>query len=62
MQEQHEESEFEANQTKAIFALVRNEGPETVGHEVPRFDLVVIQSVGYRANSKKAVKFRQWAN
>lgn len=57
----YEDGELEENQTKAIFALVRNEGGKTVSREVPHFDLDVILSVGYRANSKKAVKFRQWA-
>ena len=33
-----------------------------VTRQVPYFNLDMIISVGYRVNSKRGVKFRQWAN
>ena len=57
----YSDGELDENRTKAKIALVQNEGGRNVSREVPHYDLDVILSVGYRANSKKAVKFRQWA-
>ena len=33
-----------------------------VTREIPMYNLDMIISVGYRVNSKRGVKFRQWAN
>ena len=33
-----------------------------VTREMPMYNLDMIISVGYRVNSKRGVKFRQWAN
>lgn len=33
-----------------------------VRRTIPYFNLDMIISVGYRVNSKRGVKFRQWAN
>ena len=41
---------------------VQMEGNRSVTRNVPYFNLDMIISVGYRFNSKRGVKFRQWAN
>ena len=57
----YEEGELLENQTKAFFALVQKEGEKEVSRDIPHYNLDMIISVGYRVNSKKATKFRQWA-
>ena len=47
--------------TVAKIATVQKEGKRDVSREVEYYNLDVILSVGYRVNSKKATKFRQWA-
>jgi len=49
------------NSTVAKFATVQNEGNRQVSRQLEYFNLDMILSVGYRVNSKKATKFRQWA-
>ena len=41
---------------------VQTEGKRQVTRTIPYFNLDMIISVGYRVNSKRGVKFRQWAN
>ena len=41
---------------------VRQEGKRTVNREITMFNLDMIISVGYKVNSKRGVRFRQWAN
>ena len=48
--------------TCAKIAQVQKEGQRTVRRSIPYFNLDMIISVGYRVNSKRGVKFRQWAN
>ena len=36
--------------------------PVPASFSIPYFNLDIIISVGYRVNSKRGVKFRQWAN
>ena len=48
--------------TCAKIAQVQIEGKRTVKRNIPYFNLDMIISVGYRVNSKRGVKFRQWAN
>ncbi|MBR4645393.1 MAG: virulence protein RhuM/Fic/DOC family protein [Bacteroidaceae bacterium] len=48
--------------TCAKIAQVQTEGKRQVTRTVPYFNLDMIISVGYRVNSKRGVKFRQWAN
>ena len=48
--------------TCAIIAQVQIEGNRTVKRSIPYFNLDMIISVGYRVNSKRGTKFRQWAN
>ena len=54
--------ELERDATCAKITQVQKEGERTVRRLVPYFNLDMIISVGYRVNSKRGVKFRQWAN
>ena len=55
------EGELERNSTIAKFATVQIEGGREVKRDVEFYNLDMILSLGYRVNSKKATKFRQWA-
>ncbi len=54
--------ELDREATCAKIAQVQIEGKRTVKRNIPYFNLDMIISVGYRVNSKRGVKFRQWAN
>jgi len=54
--------ELDSESTCAKIAQVQIEGKRTVKRNIPYFNLDMIISVGYRVNSKRGVKFRQWAN
>ena len=54
--------ELEREGTCAKNAQVQTEGNRMVTRTIPYFNLDMIISVGYRVNSKRGVKFRQWAN
>ena len=54
--------ELDREATCAKIAQVQIEGKRTVKRNIPFFNLDMIISVGYRVNSKRGVKFRQWAN
>lgn len=54
--------ELDRKSTCAKIAQVQLEGKRTVKRNIPYFNLDMIISVGYRVNSKRGVKFRQWAN
>ena len=58
----YEDEELEENPTCRKFRQVRQEGNRMVTREIPMYNLDMIISVGYRVNSKRGVKFRQWAN
>ena len=55
-----EEELVEAATTKE-FLVVRIEGTRSVTRKVKHYNLDAIISVGYRVNSKRGTKFRQWA-
>ena len=54
--------ELERDATCAKIAQVQMEGNRLVKRNIPFYNLDMIISVGYRVNSKRGVKFRQWAN
>ena len=54
--------ELERETTCAKIAQVQIEGKRTIKRMILYFNLDMIISVGYRVNSKRGVKFRQWAN
>ena len=53
--------ELEAEATTKDFLVVQTEGRRRVRRTLKHFDLDAIISVGYRVNSKRGVRFRQWA-
>ncbi|MDD2839775.1 MAG: RhuM family protein [Rickettsiales bacterium] len=55
-------NEMNKEATIRKFRLVQKEGKIMVQREIEYYDLDVVLSVGYRVNSKNAIKFRQWAN
>jgi hypothetical protein len=57
----YEELELEKSATCSILEQVQKEGKRTVKRSVEFYNLDAIIAVGYRVNSKKATKFRQWA-
>ncbi len=58
----YETDELEKDPTCAKIAQVRQEGNRKVKRNIVYYNLDVIISVGYRVNSKRGTKFRQWAN
>ena len=54
--------ELDRDSTCAKIAQVQIEGKRKVKRNIHYFNLDMIFSVGYRVNSKRGVKFRQWAN
>ena len=54
--------ELDRESTCAKIAQVQIKGKRSVKRTVPFFNLDMIISVGYRVNSKRGVRFRQWAN
>jgi len=57
----YKEEELLENTTIRKFRIVQKEGKREVARDISHYNLDMIISVGYRANSKKATKFRQWA-
>ena len=57
----YDEDELAEEATTKEFLVVRFEGKRKVSRKVKHYNLDVIISVGYRVNSKRGVKFRQWA-
>ncbi len=55
----YEQEELEENSTVAKIATMGKNGQT---YQVKYYNLDMIISIGYRVNSKKAVKFRQWAS
>lgn len=55
------EEELGKESTCAIFAQVQMEGDREVSRLIEFYNLDAIIAVGYRVNSKKATRFRQWA-
>lgn len=57
----YDEGELDKISTCRDFRQVRKEGNRNVSRDIPFYNLDAIIAVGYRVNSKKATKFRQWA-
>ena len=57
----YDEEELAEEATTKEFLVVRFEGKRKVSRKVKHYNLDVVISVGYRVNSKRGVKFRQWA-
>lgn len=53
--------ELERKATVAKIATVQREGKREVAREIEYYNLDAIISVGYRVNSSRATRFRQWA-
>lgn len=58
----YKSEELDEKSTCAKNAQVRIEGGRTVHRVIQYYNLDMIISVGYRVNSKRGVRFRQWAN
>ena len=56
------EGELDPSSTIKDIAVVRSEGNRRVRRELAHYDLDAVISVGYRVDSRRAVRFRQWAD
>ena len=61
LQNIYEEQELSRDATISKMETVRQEGERQVKRTVDFYNLDAIITVGYRVNSKKATRFRQWA-
>lgn len=57
----YKEEELDEESTAEFFSVVQKEGGRKVNRTVKCFNLDAIIAVGYRVNSKKATRFRQWS-
>ncbi len=57
----YKENELDKNSTTEKISVIHKEGNREVTRKITFYNLDVIISVGYRINSHKATKFRQWA-
>ena len=57
----YKDEELFENRTIKKSLIVQKEGNREVKRELEQYNLDMIISIGYRVNSKKATKFRQWA-
>ena len=55
------DGELTPEATTEKFSVVRKEGSREVTRKIDHYNLDAIIAVGYRVNSKKATRFRQWA-
>lgn len=58
----YKDEELEENSTCAKIAQVQKEGDRKVTRNISYYNLDMIISIGFRVNSKTAIKFRTWAN
>ena len=58
----YKDEELNEDSTCAKIAQVQNEGNRKVKRVYQYYNLDMIISIGFRVNSKKAIKFRTWAN
>jgi len=57
----YSEEELDEKSTAEYFSVVQKEGAREVNRNLKCYNLDAIIAVGYRVNSKKATRFRQWA-
>lgn len=57
----YSEEELDEKSTAEFFSVVQKEGTREVNRTLKCYNLDAIIAVGYRVNSKKATRFRQWA-
>lgn len=57
----YKDQELDQKATAKDFLVVRLEGTRRVKRKLVHYNLDAVISVGYRVNSKSAVRFRQWA-
>jgi prophage maintenance system killer protein len=57
----YRDAELEEDATTKDFLAVQTEGNRQVRRNLKHYNLDAIISVGYRVNSKRGVRFRQWA-
>ncbi len=57
----YKEDELVKSLTIKKYLIVQKEGNREVQRNIEHYNLDMIISLGYRVNSKKATKFRQWA-
>ena len=55
------DEELAASATIKDFLMVRFEGKRRVTRSVKHYNLDAIISVGFRVNTKRGIRFRQWA-
>lgn len=58
----YKDEELEEKSTCAKIAQVQKEGNRNVKRVYPYYNLDMIISIGFRVNSRKAIRFRTWAN
>lgn len=58
----YNDNELEESSTCAKIAQVQKEGNRIVTRDIAFYNLDMIISIGFRVNSKTAIKFRTWAN
>ena len=58
----YKDEELEEDSTCAKIAQVQKEGNRSVTRNISYYNLDMIISIGFRVNSKPAIKFRTWAN
>ena len=61
LQNIYDDGELLRDATVSKMETVQNEGGRSIKRSVVFYNLDVIIAVGYRVNSKKATRFRQWA-
>ena len=57
----YKDEELERKSTTENFSAVQKEGKRQIRRTLKHYNLDAIISVGYRVNSKRGVRFRQWA-
>ncbi len=57
----YKDNELNEFSTVSILEIVQKEGNRNIVRNIEHYNLDIVLSVGYRTNSVKAIKFRQWA-